>query len=541
MCAEAKHDIHVASNHDASGDDKMSPPRNANAPGISAGKRRIPTQMTDRSTLKHLLDDSDDFLIAVEVETTRGLLMDAGARQVTDLAHRLAEFDGVDLVCLTDNPGGNPHVRPEVLGQDLLYRGREVVINVSCKDYNRNGIESRLWALGSIGFENILALSGDYPAQGFAGQAQPVFDIDSVGVLEMIRQMNEGLPARGWGSVGRESRLEKTSFYPGCAVNPFKQIEGEVLTQYLKLELKVRTGARWAVTQIGYDGRKLDELLKFTRERGFELPLLGSVFILTAPAASFFNRWGIPGVALTGDLLAIARKQAESKDRGRAFFMEFAAKQIAILRGLGYRGVYLSGRPRFNRLRKILEIEASFGPGDWKQFAAEINFAQPGEFYYYEEGESPGLSSTTVNREYAKSLTPGARRKSRWRLPLSYRAGKFAHDRLFDVGSKGFKLGRALYGKLEKSRKLEQMAHVIEQGAKVTLYSCQDCGDCSLPDIAYLCPESQCVKNQRNGPCGGTRGGYCEVLDKQCIWLRAYDRLKPYGEEQDMLRRPTRS
>ena len=44
--------------------------------------------------------------------------------------------------------------------------------------------------------------------------------------------------------------------------------------------------------------------------------------------------------------------------------------------------------------------------------------------------------------------------------------------------------------------------------------------------------------SERNGPCGGTRGGYCEVLDKQCIWLRAYDRLKPYGEEQDMLRRP---
>ena len=61
--------------------------------------------------------------------------------------------------------------------------------------------------------------------------------------------------------------------------------------------------------------------------------------------------------------------------------MEFAAKQISILRGLGYRGVYLSGRPRFNRLRKILELEASFGPDDWKQFAVEINFAQPGEFY----------------------------------------------------------------------------------------------------------------------------------------------------------------
>ena len=45
------------------------------------------------------------------------------------------------------------------------------------------------------------------------------------------------------------------------------------------------------------------------------------------------------------------------------------------------------------------------------------------------------------------------------------------------------------------------------------LFGCRDCGDCSLPDIAYVCPESQCAKNQRNGPCGGTRDGLCEVDD----------------------------
>ena len=69
-------------------------------------------------------------------------------------------------------------------------------------------------------------------------------------------------------------------------------------------------------------------------------------------------------------------------------------------------------------------------------------------------------------------------------------------------------------------------------------YDCRDCGDCSLPEIAYLCPESQCAKNQRNGPCGGTHDGLCEVGEKQCIWARAYDRLKPYGEEEGMLEGP---
>ena len=60
----------------------------------------------------------------------------------------------------------------------------------------------------------------------------------------------------------------------------------------------------------------------------------------------------------------------------------------------------------------------------------------------------------------------------------------------------------------------------------------------SLPDIAYLCPESQCVKNQRNGPCGGTKAGKCEILDQECIWIREYDRLKPFGNETTMLEGP---
>src|SRR5262249_58257856 len=76
----------------------------------------------------------------------------------------------------------------------------------------------------------------------------------------------------------------------------------------------------------------------------------------------------------------------------------------------------------------------------------------------------------------------------------------------------------------------------FEHLSKRVLYDCRDCGDCSLPDIAYLCPESQCAKNQRNGPCGGTRGGRCEVDGfGDCIWLRAYERLKHDHREDRLL------
>ena len=75
--------------------------------------------------------------------------------------------------------------------------------------------------------------------------------------------------------------------------------------------------------------------------------------------------------------------------------------------------------------------------------------------------------------------------------------------------------------------------HTLEYWIKTALYGCKDCGDCALYDVAYLCPVSQCPKDQRNAPCGGSYYGWCEVYpgEKQCIWVRVYQRLKSQGKE----------
>ena len=100
-----------------------------------------------------------------------------------------------------------------------------------------------------------------------------------------------------------------------------------------------------------------------------------------------------------------------------------------------------------------------------------------------------------------------------------------------------FRPGARSTAAVEKAH-LGKVAHAAEQAVKVPLFRCRDCGDCSLPEIAYVCPESVCAKNQRNGPCGGTRDGLCEVYDTECIWSQAYERLKAYGEEESMLDGP---
>jgi methylenetetrahydrofolate reductase (NADPH) len=113
------------------------------------------------------------------------------------------------------------------------------------------------------------------------------------------------------------------------------------------------------------------------------------------------------------------------------------------------------------------------------------------------------------------------------------------HSAAFGDDAPLFGAGRAFYRAVEKApRPVGKVMHAAEQAVKAPMFHCRDCGDCSLPEIAYVCPESMCAKNQRNGPCGGTRDGLCEVYDSECIWSQAYERLKAYGEEESMLDGP---
>jgi hypothetical protein len=100
---------------------------------------------------------------------------------------------------------------PDALGTDLISRGQEVIIHLACKDWNRHALESRGWQLSSGGFHNVLALSGDYPAVGHRGLAAPVFDIDSVGLISLFSEMNEGLPD----ARRPDTRLHRTDFFLG--------------------------------------------------------------------------------------------------------------------------------------------------------------------------------------------------------------------------------------------------------------------------------------------------------------------------------------
>jgi methylenetetrahydrofolate reductase (NADPH) len=119
--------------------------------------------------------------------------------------------------------------------------------------------------------------------------------------------------------------------------------------------------------------------------------VIANVYILSLGAARAFNAGRVPGVVVTDELVALAERYTGSADHGRSFFLELAAKQVAIARGLGFRGAYLGGKLDPDDCEKILSQADAFGPDGWKTLAGGVQFACPDEFYYFERDEATGL------------------------------------------------------------------------------------------------------------------------------------------------------
>ena len=159
-------------------------------------------------TLRERLFQSSRFLIGTELVSVRGGMAERSAVRARDFANELIACPDVDWISITDNAGGNPQLAPTALGKPILYAGKEVVIHLTCKDLNRNGLESEAWLLESEGFHNILAMTGDFPVAGTDGLAKPVFDIDSVGLISMLNKMNQGLDSKNGRTNSNAQRLQ---------------------------------------------------------------------------------------------------------------------------------------------------------------------------------------------------------------------------------------------------------------------------------------------------------------------------------------------
>jgi methylenetetrahydrofolate reductase (NADPH) len=418
----------------------------------------------------------------------------APEEKLFEAAAKLAEIPEIVAGGITSYAGGSAGHDPIRIGTGVRARGLAPNIHLTCVNKSREEILAALATLQTLGIENVFAITGDYPKTAEPA-SNPFYDLDSVQLVEMIAELRE----RGY------------PFYISVAVSPFKYTEADCVYQYLKLEKKIAAGADFAITQLGYDARKFRELKRYLNEGGLKTPILGNVYILPAGAARKFSKGEPPGCWVSQELLERVQEEAKAPDKGVAAKLERAARMAAIVRGLGYAGVYLGGGHQADQMRWIIQRSQEIAP-QWEQFAEEISYSPKNGFFFF---ESPRTKRT---------------------LPLPLRiTDKFAE--LFPV-KKGDSAMRALLsGIFRWIDKRPAAAHFVERAElsfKKPVFGCQACGNCVLGEMEYVCPMT-CPKNMRNGPCGGTFNGQCEVLpDRACIWVKVYEHAQAANRVDDL-------
>ncbi len=467
------------------------------------------------------LRDPKSFSVTWELVPGRGALEKA-QENLLETAEKAARGGRVHAVTITDNPGGNPALSAEMLGAEIWRAGIEPLVHFTCKDKNRNELESLLYGLERANVRNLLVMTGDYPKTGYLGAPKPVFDLDPVNLIGLISELNEG---RKIPTLKGSTRLKPTHFFPGVAASPFKALEPEQMGQYYKLKKKLEAGAQFVVSQLGFDVRKFHELLQVVRILGFEfVPVIGNIYLLSLGAARLMNSNGLPGCVVPDKLRNEIEAEAGATDKGKEKRIERAAKMYAILKGMGFAGTHISGNGMsYDDLEYVIERGEELLP-NWPDLVRDFDFPQTDGWYYFERDEKSGLNTSTP-----------ASRNCEPRSTVGYSAFRALHQTMFNKQGALFRPMRAVASAVDGSR-LEDAFTKLEHVTKGLTNECLQCGDCALFDIGYLCPQSQCPKNQRNGPCGGSCEGYCEKFpgQRKCIYVRAYERLKSHGAEDSL-------
>ena len=249
------------------------------------------------------------------------LTSEIGPPKGTDIEEMLKDSElikgRVDAINVTDLQSSVMRVGSLAICKLLVERGMEPVFQVTCRDRNRLALQSDLLSAAVLGVENVLALTGDHPALGDHPQAKPVFDMDSVQLLEAIRLLESGKDMAGKELKG------VPKFCAGAVVNPGADpIEPEVI----KMEKKIRAGALFFQTQAIYDIELFKKFLDAAKHLKTTI-IAGIVLLKSGGMAKYMNK-NVSGVFVPDNLI---KEMEEAKDRS-AKSIEIAARLIKELK-----------------------------------------------------------------------------------------------------------------------------------------------------------------------------------------------------------------
>lgn len=253
--------------------------------------------------------ESGRFAVTSEVGPPKG----CDVSEMLETAEALR--DRVHALNVTDNQAAVMRLCTLAACAHLRQRGLEPVLQVTCRDRNRLAIQSDLLGAASLGVTNVLALTGDHVVVGDHPEAMPVFDLESVQLLEVIGQLNSGVDM-----AGKELR-GTPEFFPGAVVTPGAE---PLAPQLAKFDKKVRAGARYFQTQAVYDAEGFKRFMEYARGQRAKV-LAGVVVLRSARMARFMNE-NIPGIDVPEPLVEELEASSDATRAGVAIAGRFIAE-----------------------------------------------------------------------------------------------------------------------------------------------------------------------------------------------------------------------
>jgi homocysteine S-methyltransferase len=261
-------------------------------------------------------------------------------------AARLLRAAGVDLVNVSDSAMARVRMGALAVAFGIQHDlDLECIVHVTTRDRNLMALESELLGAHALGVRNILALTGDPPRVGDYPSGTGVWDVDSIGLVEILARLNRGEDAAG-SPIGQPA-----GFTIACALDP---TAADTATEWDRLERKLAGGAHLIMTQPLYDLAQVEAMLAEAERRfgpaGFPLPLLLGVLPLQSSRHAEFLHNEVPGITIPD---AVRDRLREAGDRGADVGLEMT---LALLDEVGSRvaGTYIM--PSFGRYEQAAEV-----------------------------------------------------------------------------------------------------------------------------------------------------------------------------------------
>ncbi|MGP8271377.1 MAG: bifunctional homocysteine S-methyltransferase/methylenetetrahydrofolate reductase [Terracidiphilus sp.] len=300
-----------------------------------------PAPLGERSRIGSLVEQGK-FITLVEIVPPKGI---ACTKEV-DGARLLAQL-GVHAINVPDSPRASARMSAQSLAIQIQQQtGIETILHYTCRDRNILSIQSDLLGVASLGLRNILCVTGDPPKLGNYPDATAVFDVDSIGLVNIVRRLNHGL------DIGSNAIGASTNFTIGVAANPgVPDIEQELR----RFAYKVEAGAEYAITQPVFDLHLLEIFLE--RIEGFRIPVIAGIWPLTSLRNAEFMKNDLR-VSMPEEIM-LRMAQADTPDAAREEGIKIAQEMLEQVRPL-VQGVQVSAP--FGRYSAAADVIASVLP-----------------------------------------------------------------------------------------------------------------------------------------------------------------------------------